>query len=127
MSENKLLKYPELDLNKISDRIKYIRLINKQSQKDFSNQINISLRTLQTYEQGKVESIPYQTLKDIVEQFNISLEWLFFCNGEVARDENKTNSDTADADQRLKNIENKVDSLLEIFSQVFNAKAVQTK
>ena len=119
MSENKLLKYPELDLNKISDRIKYIRLINKQSQKDFSNQLNISLRTLQTYEQGKVEAIPYQTLKDIVEQFNISLEWLFFCNGEVSREENGTNSAATDADQRLKNIENKVDSLLEMFDQVF--------
>ena len=119
MSENKLLKYPELDLNKISDRIKYIRLINKQSQKAFSNQLNISLRTLQTYEQGKVEAIPYQTLKDIVEQFNISLEWLFFCNGEVSREENETNSAATDADQRLKNIENKVDSLLEMFDQVF--------
>jgi len=119
MSENKMLKYPELDLNKIGDRIKYIRLTNKQSQKDFSNQINISLRTLQTYEQGKVDAIPYQTLKDIVELFNISLEWLFFCNGEVVREESKINSAATDADQRLENIENKVDSLLEMFSQVF--------
>lgn len=75
----------EINLEEIGERIKYIRLKNGYTQKDFSDKINISLRTLQTYEQGKVEAVPFHTLKKIVDIFDISLEWLFYNNGEIKK------------------------------------------
>lgn len=50
-------------------------------QKDFASKVNISLRTLQTYEQGKVEAVPFPALKDIAENFHINLDWMFFGDG----------------------------------------------
>lgn len=65
----------------IGERIKIIREAHKLSQKDFASKVNISLRTLQTYEQGKVEAVPFPVLKDIAENFHINLDWMFFGDG----------------------------------------------
>lgn len=65
----------------IGERIKLIRESQKISQKDFSDKINISLRTLQTYEQGKVEAVPFPVLHDIAKNFHVNLKWLFFGEG----------------------------------------------
>jgi len=65
----------------IGERIKKIREFYKISQKDFAKKLGISIRTLQTYEQGKVESVPFPVLKDMVEKFDINLKWLFFGDG----------------------------------------------
>lgn len=73
--------YHQRGLVMIGERIKKIREASKLSQKDFAAKVNISLRTLQTYEQGKVEAVPFPVLRDIAENFYINLDWMFFGDG----------------------------------------------
>ncbi len=147
--ENNKKIIAEIDLEHIGNRIKYIRLKNGYTQKDFSRVISISTRTLQTYEQGEVDAIPFPTLKKVAEIFNVSLEWLFYNNGEMDKklsttstddniliNESNKNSEILNSHlikqnaeimselesikQKLLDIENKENTLIGIFSKIFN-------
>lgn len=147
--ENNKKIIAEIDLEHIGNRIKYIRLKNGYTQKDFSRVISISTRTLQTYEQGEVDAIPFPTLKKVAEIFNVSLEWLFYNNGEMDKklsttstddniliNESNKNSEILNSHlikqnaeimselesikQKLLDIENKENTLIGMFSKIFN-------
>jgi len=57
-------------------KIKELRVKNKESQKELSFIVDVSLRTIQNYESGKV-SVPNDKLKIIAEHYNVSVANLF--------------------------------------------------
>ncbi|SHH06550.1 helix-turn-helix domain-containing protein [Tepidibacter thalassicus] len=59
----------------ISNRLKFIRLSLKMSQKNFSNFLNISLRTYQSIEQGRKHPGLITIIK-IANKLGVSLDWL---------------------------------------------------
>jgi transcriptional regulator with XRE-family HTH domain len=70
----------------ISDRIISLRekLNFSGKQKEFAEHINISYSTYQTYEQGKVQNVPYKFLSHLVQHFpNININWLITGEGNM--------------------------------------------
>ena len=68
----------------IFDRIIEVRKsLNFHKQEDFANELGMSLRTYQTYEQGKVSTIPHTFIEKLHTMYNISIQWLLFGNGNM--------------------------------------------
>ncbi|WP_428024870.1 helix-turn-helix domain-containing protein [Arcobacter sp.] len=74
----------------IYKRIKQVReALSFSSQKDFSEDLNMPIRTYQSYEQAKVKDIPHTFLEKLNLKYNISLEWLITGEGEMFLKKNK--------------------------------------
>lgn len=72
----------------IRNKIKEIRLFYNLTQKEFAEQINVSISTINKYENKKNKSISYKILLKIIKEFKINLNWLFYDKGKID-DENK--------------------------------------
>jgi len=81
----------------ISKRIKEARKkLGFSNQQKFADKLEVSLSTLQNYEQGKI-NIPHTFLEKLNLDFNINMNWLLTGKGEVFLDSD-------DDIERLKNI-----------------------
>ena len=79
-----------LENKSIGSRIKLIREhFNVQSQKLFSEILDIPFRTLQSYEQDKV-AIPHSFLIKLKNKYSISLDWLLMGYGNMIFDKSDT-------------------------------------
>lgn len=88
----------------ISSRLKEVReKLGYKNQSDFAKVLNISFRTLQTYEQGVVKNIPHTLIIKLYEDFNVSPIWLLFGDGDMI-----LNKDTP-VDYIINHIVNKTD------------------
>lgn len=61
----------------ISEKIKYIREIEKLNQKEFAEKLNVTQSTISKYE--KNERTPdFHVLKNLFDVFNVNPDWIFF-------------------------------------------------
>lgn len=61
--------------NAVSERLKYLRSINKKTQKKFAEFLGIPQPSMSAYENGK-NNPTIDVLIDIVDKCNVSLDWL---------------------------------------------------
>ncbi|WP_428028646.1 helix-turn-helix domain-containing protein [Arcobacter sp.] len=90
MSSKKHINLLYRNIILIYKRIKQVReALSFSSQKDFSEDLNMPIRTYQSYEQAKVKDIPHTFLEKLNLKYNISLEWLITGEGEMFLKKNK--------------------------------------
>lgn len=65
-----------IDLNKIGNKIKQIRLSKDLNQRDFAKSLNMSQSTIYKCENGKVKNLT-SILYEIATTYNVSVDW--FC------------------------------------------------
>ena len=71
-----------LKLNKIADRMKYLREKQKMSYRELEKLTGIAKSTLQRYETGSIKSIPFSKIDVLANALNTTKEWLLDWNNE---------------------------------------------
>lgn len=80
----------------IFERIKELREnLGFRRQNDFAKEMNIPLRTYQTYEQGKVKGIPHTFIEKLNQKYGISLIWLFKGEGYMYENDQENMTDSS--------------------------------
>lgn len=77
-------------MNKINDRIKFIRKSQNLSQEELGKKINLSRSQIGCYENA-YRNIPDRSINDICKVFNINKEWLLNGTGDMYNSNNNIN------------------------------------
>jgi transcriptional regulator with XRE-family HTH domain len=71
-----------MELKMINEKLKLIRKELQLNQKEFSQRLDIPIRTYQEYEKGNMK-IPHTFLESLSEQFKINANWILTGQGEM--------------------------------------------
>ncbi|TDQ22780.1 helix-turn-helix domain-containing protein [Tenacibaculum caenipelagi] len=100
-------------------RIKELRKKHKETQSFLADLLDVSLRTIQNYENGSV-TIPNNKLKVLAEHYNITVSEIF-----LQKEDHQINLDEIDANVLANHVVENWDRLMQnnLFSANFKAKA----
>lgn len=106
------------NLEKVSDRIKFLRGLLGYSQMQMAKRLNIPQPNYARYETGLTKKIPYSLLSSISTQFGIDIEWLN--SGIVDLDRCKSIEDHVRNNVNMKLLAEKIDVTESFFNAILH-------